>query len=47
MVERNEQFDKTVTQENGGGFAINFHLKKMISDLFYFKTAFGIQWRSK
>ncbi|HEY8897532.1 MAG TPA: outer membrane beta-barrel protein [Niastella sp.] len=38
MVERNEQFDKTVTQENGSGFALNFHLKKMIGDFFYFKT---------
>jgi hypothetical protein len=38
MVDKNEQFDKTVTQENGGGFAVNFHLKKMISDFFYFKT---------
>ena len=38
MVERNEQFDKTVTQENTGGFAINFHLKKMVSDFLYFKT---------
>jgi hypothetical protein len=38
MVDRNEQFDKTVTQENTGGFAVNFHLKKMVSDFFYFKT---------
>jgi hypothetical protein len=38
MVERNEQFDKTVTQGNTGGFAINFHLKKMMSDFIYFKT---------
>jgi hypothetical protein len=38
MVDRNEQFDKTVTQENTGGFAINFHLKKRMSDFLYFKT---------
>jgi hypothetical protein len=38
MVDRNEQFDKTVTQENTGGFAVNFHLKKMMSDFLYFKT---------
>lgn len=38
MVDRNKQFDKTVTQENGGGFAINFHLKKMMSNSLYFKT---------
>ena len=38
MVERNEKFDNTVTQENTGGFAVNFHLKKMVSEFFYFKT---------
>src|ERR1044072_717782 len=38
MVDRNEQYDNTVTQENGGGFAITFHLKKTIGDFFYFKT---------
>src|SRR5437868_11082213 len=38
MVDRNEQFDKTVTQENTGGFAVSFHLKKMMGDFFYFKT---------
>ena len=38
MVERNEQFDKTVQQKNTGGYAINFHLKKVMSKYLYFKT---------
>ena len=38
MVDKNEQFDKTVQQKNTSGYAINFHLNKMMSNHLYFKT---------
>lgn len=38
MVDKNEQFDKNVQQKNTGGYAINFHIKKVMTDHLYFKT---------
>jgi len=45
MVDKNEQFDKSVQQENTTGYAINFQLIKPFANILYFKT--GLNYINK